>query len=89
MNERHLAPHPPSEALTPKLGGGGDFHGPLPASLESSLFQANRPQLLPLPDLPAALQSVLVPGQDDLWGIQAEGGSQLPGPRLRLLGTGN
>lgn len=69
VNEGHLASHPPCGALTPKPGRGGGFHGPLPAFPESNLFQANPPQLLPLPAPCCPCRWVL--GQGDLWGIHS------------------
>lgn len=68
VNENHLASHPPCEALTPKPGAGG-FHGPLPAFPDSNLFQANPPQMLPLPAPCCPCCWVL--GQGDLWGIRS------------------
>lgn len=69
VNENHLASHPPCEALTPKPGAGGSFHGPLPAFPESNVFQANPPQMLPLPAPCCPCCRVL--GQGDLWGIRS------------------
>lgn len=69
VNENHLASHLPCEVLTPKPGAGGGFHGPLPAFPDSNLFQANPPQMLPLPAPCCPCCWVL--GQGDLWGIHS------------------
>lgn len=88
VNEGHLASYPPCGALTPKPGRGVVSMAPSRHSLSPTFSKPTLPSccLSQLPAAPAVGSWVRATSGAF---IQAEGSSQLPGPKLRLLRTGS